>query len=336
MSGKFKGQGLKVDLGGSNPKDPKGAAGEEDVQRLTEVISKVQMGKMTLNASEFEEICILGSGSGGVVKKARHKPTGTIMANKVITLSTTEQERKLIERELEILKDLNSPSIVHFHGAFLSTSEIHVCMEYMDVGSFDTIYPKVGTIPEDILGKVAASVLEGLVYLYKTYKIIHRDMKPSNILLNSKGEVKICDFGVSGVILNSVEGAHTFVGTSYYMSPNRIQGKAYSARSDSWSLGISLLEMAIGKFPIDLKKDPKSPKKVGVFDLLTAVVKEPSPKLPSEGFSPEFQDFIAKCLVKEDDDRPTPAELLNHPFIVKSKGQEVDFSSWVRKVQEKK
>ncbi|KAK6966404.1 mitogen-activated protein kinase [Favolaschia claudopus] len=71
--------------------------------------------------------------------------------------------------------------------------------------------------------------------------------KPSNILCNSAGEIKICDFGVSGELINSI--ADTFVGTSTYMSPERIQGAQYTVKSDVWSLGVSLIELALGRFP---------------------------------------------------------------------------------------
>ncbi|KAG5221355.1 MAP kinase kinase (MEK) [Salix suchowensis] len=99
----------------------------------------------------------------------------------------------------------------------------------------------------DVVGQVALSVLEGLTYLYDVHRIIHRDIKPSNILCNSAGQIKICDFGVSGELINSI--ADTFVGTSTYMSPERIQGAQYTVKSDVWSLGISLIELALGRFP---------------------------------------------------------------------------------------
>jgi len=79
------------------------------------------------------------------------------------------------------------------------------------------------------------------------------DIKPSNILCNSQGQIKICDFGVSGELINSI--ADTFVGTSTYMSPERIQGAQYTVKSDVWSLGISLIELALGRFPFS-ESDP--------------------------------------------------------------------------------
>lgn len=108
-------------------------------------------------------------------------------------------------------------------------------MEYMDKGSLDGIYKKIGAIDIEVVSKVALAVLEGLTYLYDVHRIIHRgelkhvkdlgflskltvvpDIKPSNILCNSQGQIKICDFGVSGELINSI--ADTFVGTSTYMS----------------------------------------------------------------------------------------------------------------------
>lgn len=145
------------------------------------------------------------------------------------------------------MHDCASPWIVGFYGAFLSDPHICICMEYMDRGSLDGIYKRHGAISISIVGKIAEAVLEGLTYLYDVHRIIHRDIKPSNILVNSKGQIKICDFGVSGELINSI--ANTFVGTSTYMSPERIQGGNYSVKSDVWSLGITLTELALGRFP---------------------------------------------------------------------------------------
>jgi len=120
-------------------------------------------------------------------------------------------------------------------------------MEAMDKGSLDGVYKRIGAIDIDVVAKISLAVLEGLTYLYEVHHIIHRDIKPSNILVNSQGHIKICDFGVSGELINSI--ADTFVGTSTYMSPERIQGAQYTVKSDVWSLGISLIELALGRFP---------------------------------------------------------------------------------------
>ncbi|KAI8873560.1 Pkinase-domain-containing protein, partial [Ramicandelaber brevisporus] len=202
-----------------------------------------------LRAEDLTELDELGSGNGGVVVKALHIPTNIIMAKKSIKLDIKPESRKRIIRELQFLHECNSPHVVSFYGAFLSgRGDVCMCMEFMDVGSFDDIYRKNGPIPIDIIGKALVAVLNGLIYIYETHRIIHRDIKPSNILLNSQGQVKLIDFGVSGELVDSI--AKTFVGTGSYMSPERIQGAPYSVKSDVWSLGITLMELALGRYPL--------------------------------------------------------------------------------------
>ncbi|KAJ7143599.1 ste7-like protein [Mycena crocata] len=203
--------------------------------------------KFDLRNEDLKDLHELGQGNGGSVKKVEHIPTGKFMAKKIVLIDAKPTVRKQILRELQIMHDCNSKYIISFWGAFLADPNICICMEFMDKGSLDGIYKKIGPIEIDVVGKVALAVLEGLTYLYDVHRIIHRDIKPSNILCNSQGEIKICDFGVSGELINSI--ADTFVGTSTYMSPERIQGAQYTVKSDVWSLGISLIELALGRFP---------------------------------------------------------------------------------------
>ncbi|GAA6021399.1 hypothetical protein JCM11491_006695 [Sporobolomyces phaffii] len=209
--------------------------------------------KLDLRNEDLEVMSELGCGNGGTVSRALHVPTKVVMAKKVVHIATSENTRKQILRELQIMHDCSSPYIVSFYGAYLQDPHICMCMEFMDKGSLDNIYKKVGPIPEPILGKIAFAVVSGLTYLYEVHKIMHRDVKPSNILLNSAGRIKICDFGVSGELINSV--ADTFVGTSTYMSPERISGDPYTVKSDVWSLGITLVELAIGRFPFSSEEE---------------------------------------------------------------------------------
>lgn len=110
--------------------------------------------------------------------------------------------------------------------------------------SLDNIYKKHGPIAADILGKIAVAVVSGLTYLYDVHRIIHRDVKPSNVLVNSLGQIKICDFGVSGELINSV--ADTFVGTSTYMSVRLPEGyETRGTNSDPLSARDSLSEYRV-------------------------------------------------------------------------------------------
>ena len=91
----------------------------------------------------------------------------------------------------------------------------------MDVGSLEMVCKVAGRhLSEAVLGKIALGVLRGLAYLYEKHRIVHRDIKPSNVLVNSQGKIKLCDFGVSGQVVNSL--ANTFVGTGAYMSVSQM------------------------------------------------------------------------------------------------------------------
>lgn len=186
---------------------------------------------------------------------------------------------------------------------------------------------------------------------------MHRDIKPSNILVNSRGTIKLCDFGVSGELINSV--ADTFVGTSTYMAPERIQGEKYTVKSDVWSFGLTIMELAIGKFPFGnsehLSEDDGAP--AGILDLLQQIVHEPAPRLPkSDAFPSILDDMIQSCLHKVPDERPTPQELFvsdpvpcnlsqfgslsNHPqdrnsFVQAAKRTPVDLREWAVSLMER-
>lgn len=177
--------------------------------------------------------------------------------------------------------------------------------------ALDSISKNFGPVRVDVLGKIAEAVLGGLTYLYRTHRIMHRDIKPSNILVNSKGQIKLCDFGVSSELVGSV--ADTFVGTGTYMAPERIKGAQYTIHSDVWSFGLTLMELAIGKFPFSSNADEDDEDGGGpqsILDLLQQIVMEPAPKLPkSDAFPLILEQIVEKCLIKEPKQRPTPEEL---------------------------
>ena len=175
-----------------------------------------------------------------------------------------------------------------------------------------------------MVGFVSGRILDGLVYLHRERKQIHRDVKPSNILLNSRGEVKICDFGMSTQLQNTLDPANTWVGSTTYMSPERISGLQYIWNSDIWSLGISLVEIATGKFPYQQDHG-----ELELVDLLDRIVDMEPPKLP-ETFSADFRDFIALTLVKRVEERPHAEMLVGHPFVIRC--QLADISEWMTAV----
>ncbi|CAH1724333.1 hypothetical protein AGLY_008578 [Aphis glycines] len=335
--------------------------GMDDEQRKRMELFLCQKEKIggELSDADFEKMKDgeLGAGNGGVVMKVKHKSSGLIMARKLIHLEVKPAIKKQIIRELKILHECNHAHIVGFYGAFYSDGEISICMEYMDGGSLDLILQKT-RIPEPMLGTITAAVVKGLIYLREQHSIIHRDVKPSNILVNSAGEIKICDFGVSGQLIDSM--ANSFVGTRSYMSPERLQGTQYTLQSDIWSLGLSLVEMAIGMYPIpapdaktlasifgprsqaaetieniegDVFANGNGPRPMAIFELLDYIVNEPPPTLPAGIFSDAFKDFVDRCLKKNPNERGDFKMLMDHQWIKKAESEPVDIAGWVCKIK---
>ncbi|PWY90009.1 dual specificity mitogen-activated protein kinase [Aspergillus heteromorphus CBS 117.55] len=248
--------------------------------------------------------------------KSQDQLSGIVMAMKEIRLELDENKFAQIIMELEILHRCLSPFIIDFYGAFFQEGAVYICVEYMDGGSIDKIY-KDG-MPENILRKVALSTVMGLKTLKDDHNIIHRDVKPTNILVNSRGQIKICDFGVSGNLVASI--AKTNIGCQSYMAPERIAGGGmqqsgstgggtYSVQSDVWSLGLSIIECAIGRYPYPPETFNN------IFSQLHAIVHGDAPTLPETGYSEEAHAFVRACLDKNPNNRPSYNTLLRHPWL---------------------
>ncbi|ANB14713.1 putative mitogen-activated protein kinase kinase MKK2 [Sugiyamaella lignohabitans] len=307
----------------------KSLSSEYDVEDLDE-----EGWAMVARQGDIVDMGRLGEGSGGSVSRCRLKNGKTIFALKEITTNPNPELQKQILRELQFNRSCNSPHIVKYYGTFLSNefSSIFIAMEYCGGGSLEAIYKRVkarnGRIGEKVLGKIAEGVLSGLSYLHER-KIIHRDIKPQNILLDAKGQVKLCDFGVSGEVVDSL--ATTFTGTSYYMAPERIQGQPYTVTSDVWSLGLTLMEVAQHRFPFLTEgHDPLMP-----IELLTFIVNMPAPELqdePQEGikWSNSFRHFLSCCLEKDPKKRASPRQMLSHPWMVGQRSKTVRMDKFVK------
>ncbi|KAJ1885924.1 MAP kinase kinase (MEK), partial [Kickxella alabastrina] len=266
----------------------------------------------------------MGEGSGGTVVKATHRPTQTPMALKFIRADFNIRQQIL--KELQILHECNSPYIVAFYGAYPKDNGVQVCLEYMDLKSFDSIYRKNGPIPVPVIGRVTFSVLQGLKYLYEDLRVMHRDIKPSNILFNSLGFIKLCDFGISKEMVSSI--ANTFVGTASYMSPERMNGGSYTVKSDIWSLGLTLMELALGRYP--LKGEGES---MSIFEMLSYITTETLPALSQDDFPPGLCDLVSKCLIKDPALRPTLKDLLAHPYTHECSMAQVNIEQWAQSLE---
>ncbi|KAF1742782.1 hypothetical protein MXB_4652 [Myxobolus squamalis] len=313
----------------------------DENERMRLMAFLADKGKITdPKKTDFTRLKEIGFGSAGIVYKVQHNQTALIMAQKIIRLDVKQQVRTQIVRELQVLHECNSPYIVGYFGAFQDEGEINILMEYMDCGSFDKICKKVKRVPVDILSKITKAVInfcnEGRLILpshqssgdtQRFLTSLISDIKPSNILLNSNGEIKVCDFGVSGKLIDSM--ANTFVGTRSYMAPERLKGSEYTVRSDIWSLGVVIVELATGRYPyppIPLEKlellyknDCENPeeelamapeKDLSLFELLGYIVDSDPPRLLEPFFSHDISDF-------------------KHAFVTKY--PEISVTDWIQK-----
>lgn len=199
-------------------------------------------------------------------------------------------------------------------------------MEYMDGGSLQDIADTGGCQDEGVLANIAVQALAGLDFLHKCNQI-HRDIKPANLLINLDGDVKVSDLGILRQIepeidlgfdkkiqeqdVSKLHRAHTFVGTTTYMAPERIDGQEYSYSSDIWSFGLAMLTLSLGRLPFDANG--------GFWHILRCVRDSAPPRLPDDGtWSSEYQDFITQCLQHDPDKRASASKLLTHPFLSKA------------------
>lgn len=283
-------------------------------------------------ADDLQDLGEIGRGAFGTVNKMIHCQSHTVMAVKRIRSTVDEKEQKELLMDLEVvMKSNDCPYIVQFFGAIFKEGDCWICMELMDT-SLDKFYKFIyerleRRIPENILGKITVATVKALNYLKEKLAIIHRDVKPSNILLDKGGNIKLCDFGISGQLVDSIARTRD-AGCRPYMAPERIdpqKAKGYDVRSDVWSLGITLYELATGSFPY--------PKWKSVFEQLTQVVQGDPPRLsPTENgnsFTYEFVSFVNTCLIKDETQRPKYNKLLEDPFIMRSDSESVDVAGYV-------
>eukprot|EP01127_Copromyxa_protea_P016984 TRINITY_DN5139_c0_g1_i2.p1 TRINITY_DN5139_c0_g1~~TRINITY_DN5139_c0_g1_i2.p1 ORF type:complete len:581 (-),score=129.81 TRINITY_DN5139_c0_g1_i2:1503-3203(-) len=253
---------------------------------------------------EFTVLGVLGKGSFGTVYRARHIASQNVIALKKQIMKENNTE---LVREIQIMENMSSPFIVGYYGSYADAEVMWIVMELMCYGSINdmmTITKKA--LNEYQIATVCSYVLHGLVYMESVHKL-HRDIKPHNILVNEKGEAKLCDFGISSS-MNPGQKRKTVIGTPYYLAPEVITEKGYDYQADVWALGISAIEMAEFNPPLH---------DAHAMRVLFMIPTNPSPTLTDpEHWSKEFNAFLKACLEKDPKERSSAHELLKHPFIL--------------------
>eukprot|EP00892_Ulva_mutabilis_P011098 jgi/Ulvmu1/8360/UM042_0066.1 len=290
-----------------------------------------------ISERDIKQLSILGEGASGRVYKALLMKAGQATPPRFVAVkrisgldaNMKEQMKKDIKVLMDVSRAADGPGaaamdgLVRFEGAFLSqaTQEATIVLEYMNGGSLEDVKRRVGSIPEPELSRITFMVLKGLFMLHKRLHIVHCDIKPANILLDTVGAAKVADFGISRSLESTAAFCQTFKGTATYMSPERINSRPYGFASDIWSLGVCVVECATGHFPYDRSS--------GYIPLMIAIDRD-EPPLPPEGkFSPELRDFCAACLQKDPARRRSAAQLLSHPFILQHLSADIDMRAFM-------
>ncbi|KAH7325766.1 septation protein H [Stachybotrys elegans] len=249
----------------------------------------------------------LGKGAFGSVYKAFNWGTGEAVAVKQIKLADLpKSELRMIESEIDLLKNLHHANIVKYIGFVKSTDCLNIILEYCENGSLHSICKAYGKFPENLVGVYMTQVLQGLEYLHNQ-GVIHRDIKGANILTTKDGTVKLADFGVStSTLAGGQDKEAQVVGTPYWMAPEIIELSGASSASDIWSVGCTVIELQSGKPPYH---------NLAAMPALFAIVNDDHPPLP-EGISPAARDFLMQCFQKDPNLRVTARKLLRHAWIV--------------------
>uniref|UniRef100_A0A9J8C4F8 non-specific serine/threonine protein kinase n=1 Tax=Cyprinus carpio carpio TaxID=630221 RepID=A0A9J8C4F8_CYPCA len=288
--------------------------------------SMIGLESLTDPSSDWDIIETIGKGTYGKVYKVISKKDGSQAAVKVLDpINDVDEE---IEAEYNILRSLsNHPNVVKFFGMFyksdeLSGGQLWLVLELCNGGSVTDLIKGLlmrgKRLEEPIISYILYGALLGLQHLHNN-RIIHRDVKGNNILLTTEGGVKLVDFGVSAQLTSARLRRNTSVGTPFWMAPEVIACEqqydySYDARCDVWSLGITAIELADGDPPLAEMHPVKA---------LFKIPRNPSPTLRHpEHWCRSFSHFIAQCLIKDFETRPSVTHLLEHPFIKQAHGKD--------------
>ncbi|XP_057297827.1 mitogen-activated protein kinase kinase kinase 19-like [Hydractinia symbiolongicarpus] len=260
---------------------------------------------------EWQKGKMIDRGAFGVVYQGLTDNAQLIAVKEVEIGNSKNMARnyKKLQDEINILKGLRHRNIIRFIGTALEDNVIYIFMEYIAGGSLSNLISSFGSLKEVVFQKFTYQILSGVHYLH-IKGVIHRDIKGANILITVKGTIKLIDFGCakelslslgSTVLLKSVKG------TPYWMAPEVIQGTGCNHKSDIWSVGCTVMEMATGKPPWS---------EYPPYAAMYAIAENTNhpPELDAN-HSAEARSFVAACLVRDMNIRPSAEEMLKHPFV---------------------
>ena len=281
---------------------------------------KVNVGS---KLSDFQIKRKLGEGNFGSVSLVESKITNKVYALKEIRgdYYDNEAQRLEVEREIKLLENLNHPHVIKYFTSFMENGNFYIVTEYINGGSLENLYNEVRKegkyIREKLIWDFLIQALSGLVYLHEDKKIIHRDIKPDNLLLDKENGLKISDFGVSAINKQDADEltkCHgTRIGPISFMSPEMTQGGTFEFKNDIYMLGLTFYFILTGKLP--------EVKTRNIFDnSINILKKKDSMEIIPEVYSKDIKNYIDKLLTWEAEQRPSArrafAEAISYYTII--------------------
>ena len=242
---------------------------------------------------DYQILNELGSGGMGRVYRVRNVISDRIEAMKVLLpdLAGRQELATRFLREIKLMASLDHPNIAALRTAFTADNQLVMIMEYVEGITLAQRLEKGPIPPADAVDYIS-QVLSALSYAHQRH-IIHRDIKPANMMLTPQSVVKLMDFGIARAgDEHSLTMTGSTLGSLGYMSPEQVKGESTDARSDLYSVGVSLYEMVTGQRPFRAESD---------FSIMAAHVKEP-PKPPVElhpGLPAELNEIILMSIAKD-------------------------------------
>ncbi|XP_052242175.1 uncharacterized protein LOC127852295 isoform X2 [Dreissena polymorpha] len=272
------------------------------------------MSSLVEDTIQWKKGNILGKGAFGTVWCGLTSE-GQLIAVKQIELNTTNQnkakkEYEKVQEEVELLKTLEHKNIVGYLGTSLEDSIVSIFMQFVPGGSIASILARFGALDEAVFKKYTRQILEGVEYLHRN-DVIHRDIKGGNVMLMPNGVIKLIDFGCAkrlciNLSMGQSQILKSMKGTPYWMAPEVVNETGHGKKSDIWSIGCTVFEMATRKPPW-AEMNPMA----AIFAIGSD---KPVPQLP-EKFTEEARQFVTSCLTKDQSKRPSATELLSNQFL---------------------
>lgn len=276
-----------------------------DAQVLEELRQIVNQGDPL---QKYEIKRQIGLGASGTVYVANRSDTNDVVAVKRMAFKT-QPKKEMLLMEIKVMKQFRHPNVVNYIESYLvDADDLWVVMDYLEGGNLTDVVVKT-ELDEGQIAAVLKECVKALHFLH-SHSIVHRDIKSDNVLLGMDGQVKLTDMGFCAQIQPGSK-RDTVVGTPYWMSPEILNKKRYNYKVDIWSLGIMALEMIDGEPPY-LHETP--------LKAIYLIAQNGKPEIKRrDQLSPDFLNFLDRCLVVEPEERADTEELLRHPFLARAK-----------------